>query len=73
MFERPHHRRVAEALSALDADLLDEARCFFGGGTAIVLALGEYRESVDIDLPRAPRRRATASFARGSGAAASRG
>ena len=50
MFERPHHRRVAEALSALDADLLDEARCFFGGGTAIVLALGEYRESVDIDL-----------------------
>lgn len=50
MFERPHHRRVAEALRALDADLLDEARCFFGGGTAIVLALGEYRESVDIDL-----------------------
>lgn len=26
------------------------ARCYFGGGTAIVLALHEYRESVDVDF-----------------------
>lgn len=34
----------------LDAPLLVEHRCWFGGGTAIVLANGEYRESVDIDF-----------------------
>lgn len=26
------------------------ARCYFGGGTAIALQLGEYRESVDVDF-----------------------
>ncbi|RSZ29138.1 hypothetical protein EJO66_30665 [Variovorax beijingensis] len=50
MFERPHHRRVAEALAMLDADLLAENHCLFGGGTAIALRYGEYRESVDIDF-----------------------
>lgn len=50
MFEREHHRRVASVLRAFDAELLDRAHCFFGGGTAIVMALGEYRESVDIDF-----------------------
>lgn len=50
MFERPHHRRLESILHALNADLLEETECFFGGGTAIVLLLGEYRESVDIDL-----------------------
>ncbi|MCD9027033.1 nucleotidyl transferase AbiEii/AbiGii toxin family protein [Luteimonas sp. BDR2-5] len=50
MFERPHHRRIARVLAALDANLLAEAHCYFGGGTAIVLQLGEYRESVDIDF-----------------------
>ncbi len=34
----------------LDAPLLAEHRCWFGGGTAIVLANGEFRESVDIDF-----------------------
>lgn len=34
----------------MDADLLGEAECFFGGGTAAALVLGEYRESVDIDF-----------------------
>lgn len=34
----------------LDAPLLAEHHCWFGGGTAIVLANGEFRESVDIDL-----------------------
>ena len=50
MFERPHHARIARVLEALDASLLLRNRCLFGGGTAIALALGEYRESVDIDF-----------------------
>ena len=41
---------MAEVLSVLDAPLLAEHHCWFGGGTAIVLANGEYRESVDIDF-----------------------
>jgi len=50
MFERAHHRRVAQALQALDADVLRRHACWFGGGTALALRCGEYRESVDIDL-----------------------
>lgn len=50
MFERPHHRRVAAILHSLDADLLAAHACLFGGGTAIALRHGEYRESVDIDF-----------------------
>jgi hypothetical protein len=41
---------VAEVLSMLNAPLLAEHNCWFGGGTAIVLANGEFRESVDIDF-----------------------
>lgn len=50
MFERPHHQRIHEVLLALDAGLLREQRCYFGGGTAIVMQRGEYRESVDMDF-----------------------
>lgn len=50
MFDRPHHRRIAAVLEALDADLLRTHQCLFGGGTAIALRHGEYRESVDIDF-----------------------
>lgn len=50
MFEQPHHRRIARVLSALDGDLLCEANCLFGGGTAMALRFGEYRESVDMDF-----------------------
>jgi hypothetical protein len=50
MFERPHHQRIAKLLSQLDGQFLERAECFFGGGTAITLALGEYQESVDIDF-----------------------
>jgi hypothetical protein len=50
VFERPHHRRVARVLEALDGALLRERGCLFGGGTAIALRYGEYRESVDIDF-----------------------
>ena len=50
MFEHPHHRRIARVLSALNADLLREANCLFGGGTAMALRFGEYRESGDMDF-----------------------
>lgn len=52
MFEpaRPRHRTVIRALEALDAAFLARAQCWFGGGTRIVLELGEYRESADIDF-----------------------
>ncbi|WP_374029955.1 nucleotidyl transferase AbiEii/AbiGii toxin family protein [Bdellovibrio bacteriovorus] len=50
MFKREHHKRIASILQALNADLLDQHQCLFGGGTAIVLARDEYRESVDIDF-----------------------
>ncbi|MEW9624523.1 nucleotidyl transferase AbiEii/AbiGii toxin family protein [Rhodanobacter geophilus] len=50
MFERPHHRRIARILDALDGAKLRELKCWFGGGTAIALRHGEYRESVDIDF-----------------------
>lgn len=50
LFERAHHVRVAGVLHALDAELLAGSRCYFGGGTALALRYGEYRESVDIDF-----------------------
>jgi hypothetical protein len=50
MFERAHHQRVAHVLSSLDGDLLRAHQCWFGGGTAIALLQGEFRESVDIDF-----------------------
>lgn len=50
MFERAHHRRIAQVLQALDGDVLRAHGCLFGGGTAIALRFGEYRESVDIDF-----------------------
>jgi hypothetical protein len=50
LFERPHHRRIATILEALDADVLAAYACLFGGGTAMALRYGEYRESVDIDF-----------------------
>jgi hypothetical protein len=50
MFERLHHQRIAKFLSSLNADFLAQTGCYFGGGTAIVLSLNEYRESVDVDF-----------------------
>lgn len=50
MFSHPHHQRILKLLEALDAELLRQSECFFGGGTAIVMLLGEYRESRDIDF-----------------------
>lgn len=50
MFEREAHRVVLEILGLLRADVLQRCRFLFGGGTRIVLELGEYRESRDIDF-----------------------
>jgi hypothetical protein len=50
MFERPHHKLIAQVLNALDAQVLRDKHCLFGGGTAIALCHGEYRESVDMDF-----------------------
>ena len=50
LFERPHHRRIATLLAALDAPLLAEHHCLFGGGRLIALRHGEFRESPDINF-----------------------
>ncbi len=50
VFNRPHHRVIAQALAGLDGALLRAHQCWFGGGTAITLRYGEFRESVDIDF-----------------------
>lgn len=50
MFDRPHHQRIEKLLDCFNSELLLQAECYFGGGTAIVLSLGEYWESIDVDL-----------------------
>ncbi len=50
LFEREHHVRIAAILQAIDPQALANKGCLFGGGTAIALAHGEYRESIDIDF-----------------------
>ncbi|ETD86367.1 nucleotidyl transferase AbiEii/AbiGii toxin family protein [Rhodobacter capsulatus] len=50
LFTRRHHNDILHVLRCLNGDFLRDAECYFGGGTAIVLELGEYRESVDIDF-----------------------
>ncbi len=49
-FKRTHHQHIAQILAVLNGELLKEHNCLFGGGTAIALMYGEYRESVDIDF-----------------------
>lgn len=49
-FKREHHQAIAQVLQALNAELLREHHCWFGGGTAISLLHREFRESVDIDF-----------------------
>jgi hypothetical protein len=50
LFERPHHRDVALVLQSLDPQALSQRHCYFGGGTAMAMRYGEYRESIDIDF-----------------------
>ena len=49
-FKRPRHLRIWRALKSFDAGFLTDTCCYFGGGTRIVLGLGEYRESADVDF-----------------------
>jgi hypothetical protein len=50
MFDRPRHQRIAKFLASLNAEFLAQSGCYFGGGTAIVLSLNEYRVSVEVDF-----------------------
>ena len=50
MFAREAHRVVQTVLGWMRADVLRRCRFLFGGGTRIVLELGEYRQSRDIDF-----------------------
>lgn len=50
MFTREAHRTVEAVLGLLRAEALRRCRFLFGGGTRIVLELGEYRESKDLDF-----------------------
>lgn len=50
MFSRPHHQRIEALLQGLDAAFLGDCGCYFAGGTAIALQLGEFRRSDDIDF-----------------------
>lgn len=38
---RPHHQRVMSLLNSLSVELLETTACYFGGGTRIVLELGD--------------------------------
>ena len=50
MYSRPHHQRIEALLAGLDAQMLAGCGCYFAGGTAIALQLGEFRRSDDIDF-----------------------
>lgn len=50
MYKRERHNSIASVLVMLDAELLRERQCYFGGGTAIAMRYGEYRTSFDIDF-----------------------
>ncbi len=54
-FSRLTHQQVHALLMHLDSHYLSNTRCFFGGGTRIVLELGEYRESRDVGFLCADR------------------
>ncbi len=50
MFKREHHRKVLGILEKMNRSFLEDAKCYFGGGTAIALLHDEFRESLDIDF-----------------------
>lgn len=50
MFREAVHNQVLQILHCLNAELLEDCRAYFGGGTQIVMSLGEYRLSRDIDF-----------------------
>lgn len=54
-FRHPEHAAVVAMLGTMDASYLERTRCYFGGGTAVVLQNGEYRISRDVDFLCADR------------------
>ncbi len=49
-FKYPLHNQILRVLQALDSDFLRSCEAYFGGGTMLVMAYGEYRLSRDIDF-----------------------
>lgn len=49
-YARREHEIIVDLLEHMDHGRLARTKCFFGGGTAIVLKYGEYRRSLDIDF-----------------------
>ena len=49
-WKRPLHRRIAKILALMNAEFLEQAQCYFGGGTQLVMSHREFRESRDIDF-----------------------
>jgi len=49
-YSRAPHVTVGRILGSLNGSFLERNQCYFGGGTRIVLALNEYRESADLDF-----------------------
>lgn len=47
-FRFAEHAAIADLLASMNAELLADSRCYFGGGTSIVLKHGEYRLSRDV-------------------------
>ncbi|GAA2884390.1 hypothetical protein GGQ99_005122 [Aminobacter niigataensis] len=50
LFQRNEHNTIVGVLASMNQDLLVTNKCWFGGGTAIVLKHGEYRKSLDLDF-----------------------
>lgn len=50
MYNRQRHQAIEKILNSFSCDALQQANCYFAGGTAISLLLNEFRESVDIDF-----------------------
>lgn len=49
-WEYPRHAYVMRLLHMMDPDFLHETQCYFAGGTRLVMELGEYRRSDDVDF-----------------------
>lgn len=46
----PYRHRIAKVLLGLDGQWLDRAHCYLGGGAALMLQMGGYRETRGIDF-----------------------
>lgn len=49
-FRHPAHSQILHVLQSLNGDFLESCKAYFGGGTMLALAYGEYRLSRDIDF-----------------------